>query len=229
MLHIFKLSSWTTIMGRLAISIMGIFGFAGIAQAQFPGDVFVENPSIASAPGEIVEVSFLAFSGDVPFGATGIIVNYDRAALKFLDATRTVDGLSVPADTSLDTDNGLILAAVNGEELDGPLGTVELATLRFRIDQSAVGRYDIGATARGFVDTTGRQFGTGRAFGAEIFVNASQSALRQSTQTVAKTDTDTLTQRARLLRRPGYAVDIVDPANGKIVRVENIDETVSAE
>lgn len=225
MLHSFKLSSFATLISRIAVSLMVIFGFAGTAQAQFPGDVFVEAPSIASAPGEIVEVSFLAFSGDVPFGAAGIVVSYDRAGLEFLDATRTIDGVSMKADASLDTDNGLILAAVNGEELDGPLGTVELATLRFLIDQSATGIYDIGATAGGFVDTAGSQFGTGRAFGAEIIVTGNQSAIARSTQT----DTKTLTQRARLLRRPGFAVNIVDPANSEIVRIENIDETVPAE
>ena len=219
-----------------AITFLSVLA-AGTAHAQFPGDVFVDQPSIIAQPGDTVQVKVQGFSGGIPFGASGAEISFDPALLEIVSIDREEDTGLVEPDALLQEPGRAWVAVVNGQQLDGPVGTVELSTLTFRVSDTASGFVPVTVTHRGYVSTDGTPLPFSRGFGASIFVQPPQSQLqasssrRASSEPLDQTVGDSVLQaRAAELRRPGFPVDVVDEAGSPRLRtLENIDPTAVSE
>lgn len=104
----------------------------GTAHAQFVGDAFFVDPSVAVMPGAEGAIQVAVFSGTAPVGAVRAAVTYDPAALEIIGIDPVTTGRVTPAVQWRRQDEVLHIVMVNGASLTRPIGTVPLASIRFK-------------------------------------------------------------------------------------------------
>jgi len=193
---------------------------APVAKAQFVGDVFSSEPSVIASTGDIASVSFEAFVGDAPFGASQITLTYDPTLIKYS---------AVQLDNRFDTLGGnyvqeqegeikIILA--NTESLTTPRGTVDLFQVNFEV-LAASGTVPVSITNNGLLLADSTDI-TGRGFGAEIVLSGSIPVPVFKTSDSSKkpliiTEQSPLFDRVSKLARRGHPVTIKRPDGGEDV------------
>lgn len=181
--------------------------------AQFAGDVFFAEPSIAIGQGGQGQIEVLAFMGASTFGATQVDLHYNPAELSIV---------SVKPGTSTEVQNGftfrnqdgvLSIIALNSQSATDPIGTVSLALVDVQPLSPAGSRIFISSN----VDTMLRQDSTAysfpRGFGMEIVVTSASAAVASTSSTPVTLDkeevSDDVYRRALELRSEGAKVKMM--------------------
>jgi len=213
-MNIFKYTTSTVIT---SIAVMT----APAANAQFVGDIFSSEPSVIASTGDVASVSFEAFIGDAPFGASQITLTYDPSLLKYntvqLDSRfNTVGGNYVE-----EQEGELNIILANTESLTMPRGTVDLFQINFEVLADS-GTVPVNIVNNGLLLADSTDI-TGRGFGAEIVLvsgNAPILALKASNslkKPLVVTDKSPLFNRVTKLARRGHPVTIKRPDGGEDV------------
>ncbi len=190
-----------------AATFLSVGLIAAPAHAQFVGDVYFLQPSIAVPAGSTGDLDLAIFTGDKPFGATTVTLTFDPAKLS-IDAI--TDGTNGDDSVELESlvENGTVrLVAINTASLQQPFGSVAIARLRVRPTGSVNERTIVrSAVSRAlYADRTVIRPGTG--FDAEITVG--RAGATTSTQSASAASRSALADRALRLRPPGGEVSLV--------------------
>jgi len=206
---------------HLAILTILLGLIAGAAHAQFAGDMFFADPSVAVPEGGTATMEVQLFSGATAVGATQFDLVYDPTQ---------VEVVAVEPGTTKEFENGVSSApaapgrtgivTLNGASLDHPFGTESLARVTLRPLAGAGSRVQLGIQVRSLLRTSSTPFPAGRGFSGELVVvsaNQPAQAPAKAKATVDRTapaqgaaaDADH-TSRALALRRPGNRVELVD-------------------
>lgn len=197
------------------------------ASAQFVGDVYFIQPSIAVPSGNSGDLELAIFTGDKPFGATVVTLTFDPARVSIEGITEGIN-----ADDKLRLqwviENGVVrIVAVNANSLQQPFGSVAIAKLRVRATGAPGERIVIrSAVSKAlFADRSLVRAGTG--FDAEIIIGQPQSAA--AGPTILLGNQSPLAERAKRLRPPGSEVRMITRlADGKFGEVRVRTEGSSA-
>ncbi len=103
--------------------------FTGAAQAQFPGDVFFQNPSIAIQEGGTGQIEVVTFAGTDVLGAAQFDIVFDPSALEVVGVT---PGSAEELERTMvsKVSNGKVSVIIlNDRSLTKPFGTVSLARI----------------------------------------------------------------------------------------------------
>lgn len=203
------------------VAIAAALAFAGApaVHAQFVGDMFFAQPSVAVAEGGTATLEADLFSGVNPLGAAHFDLLYDPSQLEVVGVApggtkELEDGVaSAPAAPGR---TGIV--ALNGASVDHPFGTERLAriTLRPLVPAGSIVFFQL--APRSLLRTDSTPFPAGRGFFGELVVVSGGPQARQAGGATAgapltgdQVDADHRA-RALRLRRPGTVVDLVDPA-----------------
>lgn len=183
------------------------------SQAQFPGDLFFAEPSVAVPEGGVATFEVLLFSGAHVVGATHfeVIVDPTQAEVVGVEAGATAQLASGHA--AVISPGRAAVVDLNGESLTQPIGTSSLAHIQVRPLVGAGSRIPLSIQVRSLLRQDLLPLPGGRGFGGELLVVSAgpvgQAATVTSVATPATDDADTA-RRAAELRRPGLAVDLLD-------------------
>jgi len=198
--------------------------------AQFAGDVFFQDPSVAASTGGEVSLSLQTFAGADAFGAAQLGVSWPQADLTLISVT----------PNQIFTDNGGFVVENSGgfssfvlgnaESLDSPIGTVDLVTVVFRVDAAAGTVIPVDVELTDYLFTDGTQ-NFGRALGAEIVstagltesVSANDESILNGSEglVVSIQEGDPLFDRAARLRQPGSELNLI-VVEGGVVRSDTV-------
>ncbi len=211
----------------VSVAIVAALALAGApaAHAQFVGDMFFAQPSVAVAEGGTATLEAELFSGAIPLGAAHFDLLYDPSQ---------VEVVGVSAGSTREIENGVASApaapgrtgivALNGASLDHPIGTESLAriTLRPLVPAGSIVFFQL--APRSLLRTNSTSFPAGRGFFGElVVVSAGPQAQAKAGGAPPAGDPVDADHRARALRlrRPGTLVDLIDaePRGGRIVPV----------
>ncbi|MEM8994549.1 MAG: hypothetical protein AAGF23_07130 [Acidobacteriota bacterium] len=187
-------------------AVVALFAFATLAaapgaRAQFLGDVFFANPSVAVAPGQTAELEVVLFAGAEPVGATHIEVEFDAARARVV----AVEPGQAEMERAFSSDvipGRLSFVALNTVSLEQPIGTVLLARLQIRPNGGTGSRVPLAITVR---DILGQDLATipGRGFAGEIVVGNAQTTQPPAPSAVPIPDDPT----AAAFGRPGAVLE----------------------
>lgn len=180
-------------------------------RAQFRGDVFFANPSVAVPEGGTGVLEVLVFSGADVVGATHIDVVFDPASAEVV----AIDPGTTPqlaGGLAFVTSAGrAALVDLNGSSLVQPFGTVSLARVHVRPLVAAGNRVLLSLQVRSLLRQDSTPFPSARGFSGEILVVSTASPATAAASVPSRTDLDDdAVQRALAFRRPGLAVDLLD-------------------
>lgn len=207
--------------------------FSYSAHAQFPGDVFFSEPSIAVSSGQKGTLDLEIFTGDKIFGATQFEISYDKSMIQIENITAKNDDFENTISWA-EVGSNIGVISVNGVSKSKPFGTIKLATINFQATAQAGTRAIISIDVVDSIDPTQQSYSSNTGYSAEINITdatTSQARARESENTVPatpataiKVSSGELYERARSMRPSGEMVTLktLDPT-GKLV-----DTTVQA-
>jgi len=177
------------------------------AAAQFPGDIFFEEPSVSAQEGSVLNLNVQGFVGADAFGGTTFHVIYDPQQLEMVNLS----------DPLKETDRRFFwegpqghgrrrVAVVHQDRAFERIGTVDLASLQVRVLAPAGSIVYIQISTLGMSDLDEIDFPNSEGFGAEIAVT-STDVLAESNQN----SSSNLLTRAHRLRRPGHLLLMATP------------------
>ena len=145
---------------------------AANAAAQFPGDVFFEDPNPVVFAGESVTLRVNTFTGTQFFGAALVDVAFPASefVVDEVRAVETMQARTMAASAQVATGTGF--AAYNASRLDGPFGTVSIVEIVGRPLVSAGMTTQVTLVPRQVVEPDGSPFATTNGFSATITVTA---------------------------------------------------------
>lgn len=198
-------------LSGLVASFILAFCTAIPAQAQFVGDVYFLQPSIAIPSGQAGTLDLAIFTGDRPFGATLVTLTFDPAKVNVVSIAEGANGDDSLRLESLNDNGTLRIVALNTATLERPIGSVRIARLQVRVTGSPGERIAIrSAVSRAlFADRSAMRAGTG--FDAEIIVG--QASVAASGPVMLVGNQSPLGDRARRLRPAGSEVRLVTKLN----------------
>lgn len=188
--------------------------FTGAAQAQFPGDVFFQNPSIAIQEGGTGQIEVVTFAGTDVLGAAQFDIVFDPSALEVVGVT---PGSAEELERTMvsKVSNGKVSVIIlNDRSLTKPFGTVSLVRIDVRPLLPAGSRINLVTDVKEILMQDSTTFGSFFGFGGEVVVT---SAISTITQTASQSSAGSsvpvaegeLMDRAALLRRPGSVVSLM--------------------
>ena len=195
----------------------------GAALAQFAGDVFLEVPSQAADIGEAVTFDVLTFAGANAVGAVSFDLLYDPAVLEVISVEAGAEQPLGDEIASDDAPGRLSLVAVNGTELAGPIGTVELARVTVRPKAGAGASTQLAIAVEEMLTTGGAWFSRTRGYGGSVYVRQDASAFAPA----ADPSGEELRAAALAMRPGGATVEIATP--GGMVAVSTADDSGPAD
>lgn len=150
------------------------------ATAQFSGDLFFEPASSSLIIGENLELDLNFFAGANPFGAIHAILSADDG-VEFIDVK---PGRNSFPDSALTTEisedkRTLSIVLANGINLDGPIGTVNLAKIVVQAKSQSSGTVFIDSETIEAISPDGEQFASlDRGLSASIAItNTTQKSV----------------------------------------------------
>ncbi len=203
-----KMSRW---LCGSALCSLWLFLVAVPSSAQFPGDVFFLEPSVAVPAGQSAELEVVLFAGADPFGAAHVEIEIEPGSAR-------VEVVEVPTaefqDASVyEVADGLVSAVVlNSGALDGPIGTVSLLRLQIVPLVPVGSTVELGIRVRSLLLQSTEAL-AGQGFSGEVLVVPSTAELPNSAETGAPKslvkDLVPADPRASGMRRPGSWVTLV--------------------
>lgn len=138
-------------------------------EAQFPGDVFFDPPTLVASPSGELEVTLQTFVGSQRLGALVADVTFadtDAEYLGFLPVDPEYDaGVKVARITG-----GLRVTVVKDARVLGRIGTVSLTTLRFRALAATGTSFTLGCQVVQTLDVDFNAYPSSTGFSAEVSV-----------------------------------------------------------
>lgn len=211
------MKSYTT---RRTLLLLGIVSalVAPAAQAQFPGDVFFAEPSVAAPQGGTATLEVLLFSGTQAVGATHfeVLFDADDAEVVAVEAGSTEE--LAPGQVSVTKAGRISVVSLNGSSLTRPFGTASLARLRIRPLVPPGSRVSLDLEVRSLLKADSTPFPESEGFAGEILVVSAVRGNRTSLPGVGASDAvdpgeaglGDQRRRARAFRRPGQAVELLE-------------------
>lgn len=208
------------------------------ADAQFPGDVYFENPSIAVPQGGKGTLRVVAFVGAEPLGAAHVDLAYDPAKLTIAgsmgDPGFTFEASDEPGD--------LGLLALNNRALASPIGTVLISEVEVQPLGAPGDRIPLSLSVRRLLRTNNVPFNAVSGLDGEVVIVPSvataaaeherepggQLAAASRASIAEVTPDSQLGKRAARLRRPGGVV-MLQNADGTKTAVTVRDPAVSVD
>ena len=200
-------------------SVLGVIltlGLTAPVQAQFAGDLFFADPSVAiPADGEgTLEVQ--VFAGAETFGAAQFELLYDPARLEVV-SVRPGDAPELREVFSVRRDDGRVAIIVaNSGSLDVPFGTASLARIDVRPLAPAGSVIPIQTRVQGVLRQDTIPFSSPAGLGGEVVVSAAgaaplgtASARQDDAPSVVAEPGSALHERVTRLRRDGATVTLV--------------------
>lgn len=191
---------------------------ASAACAQFAGDVYFAQPSVAIPEGGAADMEVMTFSGSEPVGAVHVELLYDSAELEIVE---------VEAGSATEFQDGFVYDAVepgrtafvglNSASLTDPFGTVSLARIEVRPIAAAGSRVPLTLSVRQFLGTDSQAL-PAQGFDGEVVVTsplsgATSAAVAASplraTAALRPPTEPSLDRRASSMARPGQTVEIM--------------------
>ena len=205
-------------------------GLSSVCWAQFAGDVFFKNPSIAAEAGGTAEFEVQAFTGSRPLGAAHLDFIYDPSLLEVVavkagDAVEFVDdGLMSKRRSAAGLTS---FVALNSVSLNNPFGTVSFAKITVRPLASAGQTIPVSLRVNGMLDTGSMAYASTSGFNGEVVVTSpvtspssvsSNNAALRIFDGVSSSSENTADEvlgrkhreRAALMGRPGQRVLLMD-------------------
>lgn len=158
----------TQTRAALVACFLGL-GAADSAFAQFPGDVFFEDPATTVIEGETIDLDVLFFGGPEISGVVGFDVIFDPAEVELVAVSAPVS----PAADTLFTFPGVgrdRVVVVNDDSLVQPFGVSSVTTLTVRPLVPAGQSISLVLEARGAIAASGIPFAQSTGFGAQVSV-----------------------------------------------------------
>lgn len=194
------------------ISLLLVLAF-NPAQAQFLGDVFFKEPSIAIEKDAVGEVAISFFSGDRRFGAIRAEITYDPTALEIVSVEPLASAGISPTIHWSASENGLRFAVLQGSSLTDPIGSVNLLKIHFRAIGENGSQTLLASKPLEALDVESSPIQVGVGYSAEVSIGSiDPSAIGTAREQSLSADlaaTTSLKQRAALLRPPGHAVKML--------------------
>lgn len=182
------------------------------ASAQFAGDVFFIEPSVAIPAGEQKRVEVAAFAGAATFGAAQFDLLFNPAELEII-AVHPGDSPELQEGFSYRHDNGKVsIIAVNGASHTSPIGTVSLGFIEVRPLAPAGSIVRIRANVQAMLQQDSTAFAASNGFGLDIAVTSPEAGNltnRQANATAQPGVTGDIVQRALELRPKGSTVTMM--------------------
>lgn len=180
------------------------------ARAQFQGDVFFAQPSVAVPEGGTAVLEVLLFSGADVVGATHLDILFEPGQAEVVKiepgaAPELANGLATVTSAGR-----AALVDLNGSSLEQPFGTVSLARVHIRPLGVAGQRVPLNIEVRSLLRQDSTAFPETNGFSGEILVVSAASAIEAiPAPLLVRSGTD-LAKRAWSFRRPGLTVDLLD-------------------
>jgi hypothetical protein len=157
-------------VSALVFSLLGVLCIVAPSAAQFPGDAFFREPSVTAEQNGLVEMDVEFFGGGSALGAAHYEVVFDPNQLSIeaiLGSTATEFSDSAVFRARTDRAVGVHW---NSQSSTGPIGTVHLMRIVFRVlaPQGTVAQLQV--VARDFVDATGVRYPSIRGANGSISV-----------------------------------------------------------
>jgi hypothetical protein len=209
----------------VVVILLGLAVLAHTVSAQFAGDLFFQEPSIAVAQNHTGRLTLQAFAGSDPLGAVHVELTYDSHALDIVDVIPGADFQAAGSTVSKVAPGQVVVVLANMVALDRPIGTIDLITIEARAMAPPGTIIPIEVARRGYLHTDGSANTTGQPFGAEIVVgtptpHGSRARLRASEidtqEGTAPAPVGDVYDRAARLRPPGATVTLYTFDRGQI-------------
>lgn len=183
------------------------------AQAQFAGDVFFVEPSIAIAEGGEGQLEVAVFTGAAPFGAAQFDLIYKPQEL----VVTSVRPSSVPeikdSFTFSEKEGVLSIVAINGGSKTKPIGTVPVAVIGVAPLTPAGSVIHLSSQVDMVLRQDSSEFSSPAGFGMDIVVTnqamASTNSFSLQADAPPAVPGDDLYQRAKALRPEGSKVRLM--------------------
>lgn len=195
------------------------------ARAQFVGDLFYEDSSVAVAAGETATLDLNFFSGATAFGAAEVELSWNPSELELLDVSLPANvAATLTQVTETDAAAGTLkLAVINLSNINDPIGTVIMARLTVK-PLVGTGLVTLTASQAAALTTARTAYARNGGAVAELVVQAAsaQPAARSGGGELPRiADPDAaLAARAARIGQPGGWVEMVVEGLGiALVRV----------
>lgn len=212
----------------VAVAVLAALAGTPAAHAQYVGDMFFAQPSIAVAEGGTATFETELFSGAIPLGAAAFDIYYDPSQLEVVSVSPGGTKEFENGVSSAPVDPGRTgIVALNGTSLGHPFGTESLARVTLRPLVPAGSYVYFILFPRSLLRTDSTPFPARYGYyGEMVVVSAGPQAQGQTGAssgaplTGDQVDADHRA-RALRLRPPGTRVDLVDTETrgGRIVPV----------
>lgn len=196
-------------LSKMLAIVAFCMSFGTVAQAQFAGDFFFEEPSVPVAVGAQGTVLISIFSAADSFGVAHGKVTFDAAQIDVVDVALPVTG-GADLVQELKVEPGEIsFLVVNGTSITGPIGTVGLLELTISPKAAAGTTVPITLERLGALNSAAANYPNSNATSGEVVIVAPTSAQFQSGEPRRiENPTGTLLARAARLVSPGGWVDL---------------------
>ncbi|MBW8879239.1 MAG: hypothetical protein JF614_30230 [Acidobacteria bacterium] len=186
-----------------------------IVRAQFQGDVFFAQPSVAIPEGGTAVLEVQMFSGSDVVGATQVDFIFDPAQAKVVKVEPGTTPQLANGLATVTSGNRVALVDLNGSSLEQPFGTVSLARIHVQPLLPAGNRIPLNLQVHSLLRQDSTPFANAQGFAGEILVVSAGSRTTSAGLAASGTGPNTnAVQRALAFRRPGIAVDLLDFETG---------------
>ncbi len=182
------------------------------AFAQFPGDVFFLDPSVAVAEGGTAELEVVVFAGANVVGATLLDVAFDPAAAE-VSLERGGSALLEKGFVSRVSAGTASVVNLNSASLTDPIGTVSLARVLVRPLGPAGSTVNLAISVRSLLRQDSTPFPSARGFSGQVLVVSAAGPSAGAPSASLKSGTgDSAETLALEFRRPGSEVEVLSLA-----------------
>jgi hypothetical protein len=151
------------------------------ARAQFPGDLFFQDPAIAIEEGGQAELVVETFVGTSAFGLATFDLFYDPLLFELESVEVSTETLDAASGYGVELADRFAQAVVNDTSLTAPFGSVELVRILGRPLAPAGQSVQLTLSPRAVLDTQGQPIGSPAGFSATITVTAPAALTAAST------------------------------------------------
>lgn len=188
--------------------------FTPSVKAQFAGDLFFADPSVAIPEGEQGTLEVQVFSGSDTFGAAQFDLVFDPERIEVVsvrpgNVPELHDGL-----TFVQSEGRVSIIVVNSGSLDVPFGTSSLAEIEVRPLTAAGSVISVGNQVEEVLRQDSTPYAFSAGLGAEVVVTDAAahavSVQSESSEPVEVEPGSDLHNRILAMRRPGSVVTLIE-------------------